>query len=132
MSKKQHIIYFIGLLIICLVLVLILKAPERNLIPVLWIVLAFVRYGFLLMKSAHELMDILITDHEVVLKELKIEYQVFKYKDTMSFSDISKHRQKIEALTPEIKSLYQKYLIFIRLSVSAFLLTIALCLLLFI
>lgn len=74
MTRRQHIFFFVAGFTICLVLILILDPPNRNFIPIVWVFLGFVLYGYLLFKAWARLCFDLITNHWSQLDQLGIRY----------------------------------------------------------
>lgn len=126
MTEKQHKTYFLIFLISCALLILILDAPIRNYIPIIWGILGFGLYGYLFWKTWLDLSRKLITENKSELKEMKISFYDNQYKKAVDMFALFQEKQKIESISEDIKTRLSYYITFFRLTLIAFLMFVSL------
>lgn len=120
MTEKQHNLFFLILLVGCVLLTLTLSSPTRNYIPVVWGLLGFGLHGFWFWSTWKDLSKKLINEHSSDLKELKISYHDNQFKKTVDMFALFHDRQKIESLSDDLKARLSFYRTYFRLTVIAF------------
>ena len=123
MTERQHKIFFLTLLLGCLVLTLTLDAPTRNYVPVIWTVLGFGLHGFWTWSTWIELSKRLIIQHQNKLDELRISYIDNRFKTTVNMFSLLQKRKRIENISSDIKMRLSFFRTYLRLTIIAFLVT---------
>ena len=115
MSSKQHKIYFFSLFGICLLGMFIFPSNINIYIPVVYILLSFLRYSFLLMAQTSTLSDYLITNYKKELKTNKIWiYEIFT-DSTINIFEFRNMKKELSEISIYIKDeiellfLYEKF-----------------------
>ena len=126
MTEKQHNIFFLTLLVVCVLLTLTLSPPIRNYIPVVWGLLGFGLHGFWFWNTWMNLSKKLINEHKSDLKELKISFHDNQFKQTVDMFALFQDRKKIENLSDDLKTRLSFYRTYFRLTLIAFPMFVAL------
>ena len=120
MTEKQHNLFFLTLLVGCVLLTLTLNPPIRNYTPVVWGLLGFGLHGFWLLNTYMKLSEKLINEHKSTLNELQIGFHDNKFKKTVDMFALFYDSQRIEVLTDDIKTRLSYYRTYFRLTLIAF------------
>ena len=120
MTEKQHNIFFLTLLVVCVLLTLTLSPPTRNYIPVVWGLLGFGLHGFWFLTTWMNLSRKLIVEYKAELKDLKISFHDNQFKQTVDMFALFQDREKIENLSEDIKTKLSFYRTYFRLTLIAF------------
>ena len=120
MTEKQHNLFFLTLLVGCVLLTLTLNPPIRNYTPVVWGLLGFGLHGFWLLNTYIKLSEKLINEHKSDLNELKIGFHDNQFKKTVDMLALFHDRQKIETLSDDIKTRLSYCRTYFRLTLIAF------------
>lgn len=120
MTEKQHNIFFLTLLVVCVLLTLTLNPPTRNYIPVVWGLLGFGLHGFWFWNTWMNLSKKLITEHKSELRDLKVSFHDNQFKQTVDMFALFQDRKKIENISDDIKTRLSYYRTYFRLTLIAF------------
>jgi|GEM_PF-2155954 len=120
MTEKQHNIFFLTLLVVCVLLTLTLNPPTRNYIPVVWGLLGFGLHGFWFWNTWINLSKKLITEHKSELRDLKVSFNDNQFKQTVDMFALFQDRKKIENISDDIKTRLSYYRTYFRLTLIAF------------
>ncbi len=129
MAKKRQDVLFLALLGICVLLIFIVAAPARNYIPIIWGFLGFGVHSVLFIKTSWDLSAFLIDDHSRELERLKISYHKSRFKKEVNLFDLFQEREKIELISPQVKSQLSLFRHRFKLAAISFPMIIALALL---
>jgi hypothetical protein len=121
MTEKQHNIFFLTLLVVCVLLTLTLNPPTRNYIPVVWGLLGFGLHGFWFWNTWMKLSKKLISEHKSELRDIKVSFSVNQFKQTVDMFALFQDRKKIENISDDIKIKLSYYRTYFRLTLIAFL-----------
>jgi hypothetical protein len=120
MTEKQHNIFFLTLLVVCVLLTLTLNPPTRNYIPVVWGLLGFGLHGFWFWNTWMNLSKKLITEHRSELRDLKVSFNDNQFKQTVDMFALFQDRKRIENISDDIKTRLSYYQTYFRLTLIAF------------
>lgn len=120
MTEKQHNIFFLTLLVVCVLLTLTLSPPTRNYIPVIWGLLGFGLHSFWFWTTWMNLSKKLIVEHKSDLKKLKISFYDNQFKQTVDMFALFQDRKNIENISDDIKTRLSFYRTYFRLTLIAF------------
>jgi len=120
MTEKQHNILFTTILMVCVVLIFVLKAPYRNFIPIVWGGIGFALYSILMLMTWINLSKILINEHKDELLKMRIRFYDSRLNMSVDMVSLFKNKRKIIGISDEIKIKLSYFQTFLRLSIIAF------------
>lgn len=102
MSKNQHTFQFIGLIVLCLVLILTMEAPNRNLVPVLWGLIGFTQNGYRFWRTWMQLSDDLVENHSSKLRTERIPNRRTKIAKVVDIRSLLSKEKELTAYSSEL------------------------------
>ena len=124
MTRRQHQILFLILLLVCLIAIFVFPEPIRNFIPVIWGFIGFGFHALLFTLSCLMFNSILFDKHIDFIQEKKIDYYKHPFiGKSIHIIDIFFRRKELESISEEIKVKLLHCLTLFRLTLIAFFIT---------
>jgi len=124
MTRRQHQILFLILLLVCLIAIFVFPEPIRNFIPVIWGFIGFGFHALLFTLSCLMFNSILFDKHMDFIHEKKIDYYEHPFiGKSIHIIDIFFRRKELESISKEIKVKLSHCLTLLRLTLIAFFIT---------